>query len=385
MATAERADEASTISARQLAEMAATSEALASGEDLLEILQRLAARARELTNADYAAISIVDEDGRLSRFVYAGIEEEVARRLGDPPVGRGLLSELNLLDGPIRLSDVRHHPSHSGWPPGHPEMGPLLGVPVRAGGRTLGSIFVTRVAGAEPFAESDELSSAVLAVQASVGVATALSRERTGRLFLLEERERIAHDLHDGTIQSLYALGLEFDALRERAVMPDVREALQDGVDRINRLIAEIRQYITMLEAEAPASQPELSRDLSFVIRQLVPAGIDTVVNITAAALQEITAREAEDFLYIAREALSNATRHGRASKIAVDLRQTASETALTIQDNGVGFDQANSHVGLGTVTMRTRAERLGGTITVLGIPGMGTTVRVAIPRSYDD
>jgi signal transduction histidine kinase len=264
-------------------------------------------------------------------------------------------------------------------------MGPLLGVPVRAGGRTLGSIFVTRGAGAEPFAESDELSSAVLAVQASVGVATALSRERTGRLFLLEERERIAHDLHDGTIQSLYALGLEFDALRERAVMPDVREALQDGVDRINRLIAEIRQYITMLEAEAPASQPELSRDLSFVIRQLVPAGIDTVVNITAAALQEITAREAEDFLYIAREALSNATRHGRASKIAVDLRQTASETALTIQDNGVGFDQANSHVGLGTVTMRTRAERLGGTITVLGIPGMGTTVRVAIPRSYDD
>jgi signal transduction histidine kinase len=385
MATAERADEARTISARQLAEMAATSEALASGEDLLEILQRLAARARELTNADYAAISIVDEDGRLSRFVYAGIEEEVARRLGDPPVGRGLLSELNLLDGPIRLSDVRHHPSHSGWPPGHPEMGPLLGVPVRAGGRTLGSIFVTRVAGAEPFAESDELSSAVLAVQASVGVATALSRERTGRLFLLEERERIAHDLHDGTIQSLYALGLEFDALRERAVVPDVREALQDGVDRINRLIAEIRQYITMLEAEAPASQPELSRDLSFVIRQLVPAGIDTVVNITAAALQEITAREAEDFLYIAREALSNATRHGRASKIAVDLRQTASETALTIQDNGVGFDQANAHVGLGTVTMRTRAERLGGTITVLGIPGMGTTVRVAIPRSYDD
>jgi len=108
-------------------------------------------------------------------------------------------------------------------------------------------------------------------------------------------------------------------------------------------------------------------------------------VNITAAALQELSARESEDLLYIAREALSNAVRHGSASKIAIDLRQSPYVTALTIQDNGVGFDSENVRSGLGTVTMRTRAERLGGTITVLGIPGMGTTVRVEIPRRKDD
>lgn len=203
---------------------------------------------------------------------------------------------------------------------------------------------------------------------------------------VLEERTRIARDLHDGTIQSLYALGLECDSLARRADFPrDASEALLNGVSRINELIADIRSYITMLEIGTPATQPELSRDLAFVIRQLVPSGIDTVVNITAAALQEISARETEDLLYIAREALSNAVRHGSATKIAIDLRQSPDATALTIQDNGMGFDQANVRTGLGTVTMRTRAERLAGELTVLGIPGMGTTVRVIIPRRFDD
>ncbi|MCK9519949.1 MAG: histidine kinase, partial [Dehalococcoidia bacterium] len=197
---------------------------------------------------------------------------------------------------------------------------------------------------------------------------------------------RIAHDLHDGTIQSLYALGLEFDALSQREGYPEeVQDALGLGVQRINDLISEIRDYIQMLEARAPEASPELARDLAFVVRQLVPAGIDTVVNITAAALQELTTRDAEDLLYIAREALSNAVRHGAPTKVAIDLRQTPDETWLTVQDNGVGFDTANARQGLGTVTMRTRAERLGGALTVLGIPGMGTTVRVTIPRRYDD
>lgn len=381
MTAVDEAHEADTRIARRMAEMAVTSELLAATGDLATILQRIAARAREVTHADYAAVSTFDDDGRLFRFVYTGIDEATARRLGDPPVGRGLLGELVRYDRPVRVDDVKTHPDFTGWPEHHPDMAAFLGVPIRAGGRTIGSLYMTRAPSSGPFDQGDELAAALLSLQAAVSVATALARERTGRLFLLEERERIAHDLHDGTIQSLYALGLEFDALAVRTAVPDVRDALVGGVARINDLIAQIRQYIIMLEAEAPASSPEISRDLAFVIRQLVPAGIDTVVNITAAALQELGAREAEDLLYIAREALSNAVRHGNASKIAVDLRQTSDETALTIQDNGVGFDHAHARVGLGTVTMRTRAERLGASLNILGIPGMGTTVRVSIPR----
>jgi len=386
MASAETVEDANSLIVQRLDEMAETGEMLAQSEDLAEVLQGLASRARAVTNADYAAIATFDDDGKLTRFIYAGIDEAAAQKLGHPPQGRGLLGELANHSRPIRLDDLKKHPSSSGWPPGHPDMVAFLGVPIRAGGRTIGSLYMTRVRGSDAFSESDELAAALLALQAGVSVASALARERSGRVFLLEERARIAHDLHDGTIQSLYALGLELDMNASRPGMPDeVSSTLRTGIDRINDLIADIRGYITMLEAESPLAQPELARDLAFVIRQIVPPGIDTVVNITAAALQELGARESEDLLYITREALSNAVRHGGPTKVAIDLRQTADETALTIQDNGIGFDTANVRTGLGTVTMRTRTDRLGGNLSVLGIPGMGTTVRVSLPRREDD
>ena len=227
------------------------------------------------------------------------------------------------------------------------------------------------------------MNDAYASLQAAVSLASALARERSNRLFLLEERARIAHDLHDGTIQTLYALGLECDSFANRTDFPrEAREAMASVVTRLNELIGDIRGYITMLEAATTSAEPELTRDLAFIIRQIVPPSIATVVNISAAALQMFTLRETEDLLYVAREALSNAMRHGAPSKIAVDLRQSNDATVLTIQDNGVGFDQATVRKGLGSVTMRTRADRLGAELTVIGIPGMGTTVRVSIPMT---
>ncbi len=386
MATPREAPGAAPEILRQLGEMAVTSEILVGSDDLAEILHRLAQRAKDVTGADYAAISTLDDKGLLTRFIYTGISEEHARRLGEPPTGRGLLGDLANQERPIRLASIREHAKFSGWPPEHPDMDVFLGVPVRAGGRAIGSLYMTREAGRPPFTDVDEAAALVLALQAGVSVSYALARERSGRVFLLEERARIAHDLHDGTIQSLYALGLEFDALSIRPEFPaEVRDSLRNGVERINEMIADIRTYITMLEATTPLEQPNLTRDLAFVIRQIVPPSIASVVNISAAALQELTARESEDLLYIAREALSNSVRHGAPTKIAVDLRQTRDATVLTVQDNGVGFEEASTRRGLGTVTMRTRCERLGAELTVIPIPGMGTTVRVAIPRRYEE
>ncbi len=365
-----------------LSEMAVTSEILAGSADLNEILQRLAQRAKEVTSADYAAISTFDDEGILTRFIYTGIDDEAARRLGDPPKGRGLLGALANQERPLRLAHLQEHAASAGWPAGHPDMDAFLGVPIRAGGRTIGSLYMTRTRGEAPFTAADEARAAVLSLQAAVSLASALARERSSRLFLLEERARIAHDLHDGTIQTLYALGLECHALSNREDFPDeARAALASVVTRLNELIGDIRGYITMLEAATTSAEPELTRDLAFIIRQIVPPSIATVVNISAAALQMFTLRETEDLLYIAREALSNAMRHGAPSKIAVDLRQSTDATVLTIQDNGVGFDQATVRKGLGSVTMRTRADRLGAELTVIGIPGMGTTVRVSIPK----
>jgi signal transduction histidine kinase len=308
------------------------------------------------------------------------MEESLARRLGHPPVGRGLLGTLARLDRPLRLDDLTKHPDSSGWPDGHPEMCAFLGVPLQVAGRVIGSLYLTRSRGAEPFTDADELSAALLAIQVAGYVWAVLADERHGRLTLLEERLRIAHDLHDGTIQSLYAIGLQLDGAAARAVLPDVKETLEAGVDGLNAVIADMRSYIAILEAIEATPQPELRRDLAFAVRQLVPPGIDTVVNIDAPDIHDLSARDLEDLLYIIREALSNAVRHASATKIAVDFRQTGDEAALTVQDNGAGFGVAVSS-GLGSITMRTRAERIGATFDIIGIPGMGTTVRLRMPR----
>ncbi len=380
----EAVDESTPI-AERLEEMAASAETLAANGDLSEVLRLLSLRARELTGAEFAAIGIFGAEGSLERFVYAGIDDAVARRLGDPPVGRGLLGTLARRDRPLRLDDLTAHPDSVGWPAEHPAMRAFLGVPIRAGGRTIGSLYMTRSAGALAFSESDELAAALLALQVAGTVSAAIAQERNARMVLLEERVRIAHDLHDGTIQSLYAIGLQLSAAAETAGNSSVSKVLSDSLGQIDTVIADIRGYISMLEATLPDSEPDLSRDLAFAVRQIVPDGVDTRINITAAGLQEIRARESEDLLYIAREALSNAVRHGHATKIGVDLRQTAEATALTIQDNGVGFDADSVRWGLGSVTMRTRAERINGSLTVIGIPGMGTTIRVLLPRRGED
>lgn len=339
--------------------MEATSDALAGVEDLSEILWRLAVRARELVQAlvqaEYAAVSTFDDTGVLTRFVYAGIDDALARKLGTPPVGRGLLGDLARRERPLRIDDLQGGKGFTGFPGEHPDMCAFLGVPIRAVGQTIGSLYMTRTRGAALFTEAEEAAAALMALQIAAIVSTAMVRQTQGRVARLQERSQIARDLHDGTIQSLYAMGLEADARIQSSTSEETREALGDVVSRVNALISNTRSYIKMLEAENPPSSPELIPDLSFVIRQLVPAGTDVVTNINAPAVHELSSRDVEDLVYIAREALSNAVRHGHPTKVAIDLRQTAEETVLTIQDNGVGFDVEHVTANMGTTTLRTR------------------------------
>jgi signal transduction histidine kinase len=368
--------------ALRLTQMAESNAVLVSRADIAEMLQLVADRARSLGRAEYAAVSTFDAHDKLDRFVFSGVDETMAHLIGDPPEGRGLLGELVRHDQPLRLKDITDHAASCGFPPDHPPMGPFLGTPIRANNRTIGSLYLTRTPGSEPFNDSDDMAMRLLAMQVAVRLSHALASEQESRIALLEERTRIAHDLHDGTIQALYALGLQSEALALRRTMPDeAKVELGSHVARLNALIADIRGYITLLESEIPPTAPDLARDLAFIVRALVPQGIETVLNVRAPAIHEIRARDIEDLLFIAREAVSNAVRHGEPTRVGIDLRQSETETAMAIQDNGKGFERNQVHTGLGSISMRTRAERLGATLSTISIPGMGTTVRVAMPR----
>jgi signal transduction histidine kinase len=373
---------ASHLLTRLMAQMVETSDALGATADPRARLRGIVSRAREITNARYGALSVFGEQGTLEQFIFEGIDERLAQSLGSLPTGRGLLGVLAGATEPLRLDDLRRHAAFTGWPEGHPPMAAFMGVPLRAAGMTIGSLYLTRKEGEPTFTETDELAAVMLGLQASAVVAIALAQEREQRLNVLEERQSIAHDLHDGTIQTLYAIGLRMSGRRDLPNFPEeFRQQLDVEIAMLDDLVRQIRNYISALEQPAFAARPDLAADLAQLLRTVVPEHVHTVLNIRAVSLQEVPARAVEDLLFIAREAMSNAVRHGSPTRLAIDVRETSHEFALTIQDDGTGFEQVTARVGLGTITMRTRAERIGGEVTILSIPGMGTTVRVTRPR----
>ncbi len=185
------------------------------------MLQRIVELAVDLTGARYGALGVLTPDGRsIQDFITVGITPEERAALGDPPSGHGLLGALIREDRPLRIPDIGADPRSVGFPPNHPPMTSLLGVQINGRGTVFGNIYLTDKQGAEMFDEEDERILVVLATQAAIAVENARlydETERKGRelqrLQVLEERERIGKELHDGVIQSLFAVGMSLQGL----------------------------------------------------------------------------------------------------------------------------------------------------------------------------
>src|SRR5574341_73369 len=175
--------------------------ALTSESSLDAILQKLVDVARRQVDARYAAISVLSEHGQINAFVTSGITDEERARIGHIPVGKGLLGVLLHEGEGLRLSDMANDPRSAGFPANHPYMKSLLGVPVVSRGRIIGNLYLTDTKGREAFDDRDEEMVRQLATQAAAAIETSRLRERLESLARLEERDRIAMDMHDGVIQ----------------------------------------------------------------------------------------------------------------------------------------------------------------------------------------
>ncbi|HVT00469.1 MAG TPA: GAF domain-containing sensor histidine kinase [Solirubrobacterales bacterium] len=142
--------------------------------DLEAVLASVVAAARELTGARYAALGVLDPEGReLERFIYLGIDEQTRAAIGPLPRGRGVLGELIRHPEPLRLEDVESHPHAYGFPPGHPPMHTFLGVPIRIRDQAFGNLYMTEKAGGEKFDEGDEEAALTLANWAAIAIENA--------------------------------------------------------------------------------------------------------------------------------------------------------------------------------------------------------------------
>lgn len=196
------------------------------------------------------------------------------------------------------------------------------------------------------------------------------------------ERARLSRDLHDGTIQSLYAVGLHLQhAGRHLGTAPDkTATGLEDGQRLVQDTIVELREFLLTLHDErGPAQTFAQTIEALFVrLRRTTPVDFELAV---APEAGRLPARTVVQLVNVVREAVSNALRHGRPAEVTVTLRPAEAGLRLEITDNGAGFELADVNGGgYGLRTMRERAAELGGQLNVRSAPGTGTTVRLDFP-----
>ena len=374
---------------RRLAALVEAGMVLASELDLDSLLQRIADLARDVVGARYAAVGVLAESGLhdLSRFIYSGIDAETARTIGDLPRGRGVLGVLIEEGRPLRLADISEHPKSFGFPAHHPEMHTFLGVPIVVRNRVFGRLYVTEKEGGEEFTKDDERIALTLASQAGIAVENARlideSAHRRRELDVLEERERISKELHDGVIQSIYSVGLSLQGsltLMERDPAT-ARQRIDGSIAELDNVVRDVRSYIFELRPKA-VEERGLSEAINELARDIeVNALVHTEVRVEEATAEEMDERTQIGVIQIVREVLSNVARHAKAANVHLSLAAAPEGIVLEIEDDGVGFDPASVEHGDGLRNIKDRARKLSGRMEISSRLGGGTLHRLVIPR----
>jgi signal transduction histidine kinase len=215
--------------------------------------------------------------------------------------------------------------------------------------------------------------------QASLALEYGRAQDELNRLSVLDERERIGRELHDGVIQSLFSVGMGLQATASRSRDPEVESRVEAAVAEIDRAIRDLRNYIFGLRPGILADR-QLEQALEDLARDFEEkSGVTTVTEIDGTLAAELAPR-ATDLVQLTREALSNVGKHAQATTCRVSLRRDDDQAILEIDDDGRGFDQAAPHTGLGLRNLKDRALAIGGRVTVESKAGEGTTVQFAVP-----
>jgi signal transduction histidine kinase len=357
--------------------------AITSELSLSKVLKQIVDSARELVGAQYGALGVANADGYLDLFVYAGMTADQAAEIPHLPQGYGLLGAIVKEKRTIRLPRISDDPRAAGFPQGHPPMDSFLGVPIVAGKEVFGNLYLTNKLDSDTFTLADQEMVEMLAAHAAVAIQNARLYEQVGRLAIVEERTRIGMDLHDGIIQSIYAVGLTLESTR--LALPDTASEadmlLDHAIEALNDTIRDIRNFI--LDLRPHRFRGDLKEGLARLAREfqantMVQASFD----LPEEALNGIPTPVARAIFLSAQEAMANVARHAKASEVKLSLTRHKMAVTLTISDDGCGFDlQAQDQTtGHGLANMRMRTEELNGRFQIETTPGQGTTIAIQLP-----
>jgi signal transduction histidine kinase len=358
---------------------AATSQSL----DLQETLEKCIEQTLRALRSSAAAVHVLDEPVEELRLaVQWGIPPDIVARLGTLSVEGGLMDSIREHGEPLVVPDIPKDPRTS-QVFGSTSFHKYVGAPMRARGRTMGLLSVfDKDESNQEFSLEDVALLASIADHMGVAVENDWLRRRAEQAAILEERERLARELHDAATQSLYSLTLFAEAAQDRVRDGDFSQAsqvLHDVSTTANQALKEMRLMLYQW-------RPSLLREGGLVeaLRYRLDA-VEGRVGVEGRLLADRSLKfsaPVEEGLYrIAQEALNNALRHADASTATVHIRTEGECVVLEVLDDGRGFDPhvAGQQGGLGLNSMRERAAELGGSLTISSAPGKGTRVEARV------
>ena len=350
---------------------------VAGAAELTSTLEEIVRTAMDLTGARYGALGVLGTHGFLTEFVHVGLDPETVAAIGPPPSGHGLLGTITRLADGVITDEISAHPDSVGFPEHHPPMHSFLGVPIRVGPAVYGNLYLTEKESG--FTKEDLGLIESLATISGSAIATARLSRRLRTVAIVEDRERIARDLHDAIIQDIFAVGLGLQAAAERETDPELAAELDEAANRLDEAITSLRRFIFDLRPPVWA-QRRVRDELTDLVESLSEPHDARVEVLFRGEVDDLPDRLVDEVLPIVRESLSNALRHADAGHITVMVNRRANELLVRTTDDGDGFDPASVTNGLGLSNLRARASGLGGVLEVVSDAGLGTTVEVAIP-----
>ena len=355
--------------------------ALLSGAAPATVLGDLTRQVLELSGGDLVVLALPDEEGRRLTIEYAeGDGAAEAKGLVLPPA-QSLSGQVLETGEPVtvdnfaedaRTADVsRLHMGH---------IGPAVLFPLGTPGNVRGVLTVGRRRGGPPLPPAAVSVVAGFAAQAAVALELAARRADAADLLVLEDRDRIARDLHDLVIQRLYATGLSLEGTVPMVHRPEVADRIRNAVDAMDDTIKDIRATIFSLQARSRAREPRLRADIVALVDEMTEAlGFAPALRLGSGLDSRATAELSEQLLAVLREALSNAARHSGATRVdvTVDSDATGMLTVL-VRDNGTGIGEVTRRSGL--ANMADRADKLGGALRLSPAEGGGTELEWRVP-----
>jgi signal transduction histidine kinase len=341
-----------------------------SGEDPLRMIAR---RASEITEADLVTVVLLTGDGS-EVMVEVAVGPGAEGLLGETfPLAKILAGKAITDKAPLLLRSAAEIPDRRSHLAAVIEPGPLMVIPLVGTGQAVGALTIARAIGRPAFSSADLGMAAGFANHASIAIELAAARSDQQRVVLLEDRDRIARDLHDHVIQQLFAIGMSLEGVAAMVGSNDAAvQKLHERVADIDRTIRQIRTSIFELRGPLGGGPDGIrSRLLEIASDVTTMLGFAPGVAFSGPVDLVLTGGLADDVAACLREALTNVAKHARATSVSVDITVAANEVTVGVSDNGVGVGPSPRSSGI--ANLRIRAEQRNGTFELVARPSGGT------------